>query len=363
MILPRLAKAYFSCFLINKDKFDPTEMIARSKDDLANSPELLRIKQYFKQIDPLLTDNNDLIKLMKEVSPEFNRALCIGSLFPSLILFFLRVFDIYDSAMQGLTVQELSEKLQKDSKQKPPPSSEKEAIQSVLGEKLLSKFGEADFWKTRYSKITSDTKAYDWYTCWETIGLRVIEKAELKTNSRPLRILELGCGNSTLATDIVLDERLNIEKVISIDFVQEVVDAQNELAEMKNIQNKLKFECVDLLDLPYSEGEFDLVIEKGCFDSVMATKSASENFEKACNNVSRVLKPGGYFVLVSCAINYDRLGPFKRVLDFKWKVTHLTEMPSDMDSNVKINLILIKRLRDEEVSEEIEKMGKLQQKS
>lgn len=358
MILVRLANAYFCCFTVNKDKFDPTEMLARSKDNLANSPELLRLKEYFLQNSSLLNDEHDLIKISKMLSPEpFDKELCIRSFYPCMILFFLRVFDIYDSALQGLTVDELAEKIKQSSKEKPAPKDEKDAIKTALGEKLLSKFGEVEFWKSRYANITSDTKPYDWYTTWKTIASRVIEKAQLNENQRPLKILELGCGNSSLSTDLVLDERLNIEMVTSIDFVPEIADAQNDLTSLRNLQNKLKFECVDVLDLPYTDNHFDLVIEKGCIDSVMATKNASVNFDKACKNISRVLRPGGFFVVISCALSIDRLTPFKNVSDYRWKVTYLSELPSDTNPDVKINVILIKKLTEEEVKEEIEKMN------
>lgn len=294
------------------------------------------------------------MKVVKTYSETYDKTICIESFFPCLLLFFLRIFDIYDSATQGLTIDKLIEKideLRKSSK----PSTEKEAIQSALGDKLLSKFGQKEFWQARYKNITSDTKPYDWYTTWNSIRGRIKEKTNI-SKVKSLNVLEIGSGNSTLASDMLQDEDLNINKIISIDFVQEVVDAQNDIAELRDLQDKLKYECVNAVDLSkYIDEQFDFIIDKGCLDSIMSTKTAHEDFYKTCKGISRVLKTGGYYVIVSCAISYDRLIPFKRPYDFRWRITHLSELPSETNQDVKIYLIIIKKITDEEIEEEVKK--------
>lgn len=359
-VLYDLASAYFSIFVFKKDTFDPKEILSRSKENISQSTELIKLKSLFKENEDLFNDSNELVKIIKTFTESYDKVICIESLFPCLLLFFLRIFDIYDSATQGLTIEKLIEQIETAKKSKQHPS-EKEAIQSALGDKLLSQFGLKSFWQARYNNITSDTKPYDWYTTWRSIRGIILQKTNISKVENPLNVLEIGSGNSALASDMLQDDDLNIKQIISIDFVQDVIDAQNEITELRDLQDKLKYECVDAVDLSkYNEEQFDLVIDKGCLDSIMSTKTAHEDFYKTCKGISRVLKTGGYYVIVSCAISYDRLIPFKRPYDFKWRVTHLIELPSESNQDIKIYLIIIKKITEEEIEEEVKKASQQQ---
>jgi hypothetical protein len=122
------------------------------------------------------------------------------------MLFWLRFFDIYDSALQGMTVDAFLNKLKGINTPK-QPSSEEEAIKKAIGEKMLSKFGQREFWEHRYTGINPDFSPYDWYVSWELIRDKVISKAKLD-QLKDARFLQLGCGNSIIAEEMLQDNEV-----------------------------------------------------------------------------------------------------------------------------------------------------------
>jgi SAM-dependent methyltransferase len=309
-----------------------------------------------------LSEENDLwkvvVKLLGDKAAE--RKKVIEHFLPQLMLFVLRLLDIYDSAMNGMTVEEVLDMMkQQQAQAKAPrrePQSEEDAIKTALGEKMLGQFGKPSFWQHRYDGIGPDFKPHDWYVSWSTIKDRIWQTTKLLEQGRALRVLNLGCGNSLVAEAVADDPKAKVEKVVSIDFIEEVIKAQ--VARVKDIprfKDRLEFRTMDVLhmdDLP--EGSFDLVIDKGTVDSLLTTSTAATDFGEACKQISRVLKPGGWLAMISCAIGYAQIKPLQNLTHFKWKVVQVTEMPSDVNDDTKINVLLIKRLEEKELQQAIE---------
>jgi len=84
----------------------------------------------------------------------------------------------------------------------------------------------------------------------------------------------------------------------------------------------LKYAHMDARGLTFPDGLFDVVIDKGCLDCMVCTEKdsdATEFIDCTLREASRVLKQGGYFCLISCGINSERMASFK--LDrLGWKI-------------------------------------------
>jgi len=102
--------------------------------------------------------------------------------------------------------------------------------------------------------------------------------------NRP-RSLELGCGQGALARLMV--ERFDA-RMIATDFDP----AQVRLAEerLRDLGSRVTFQRVDARDLPFGDGEFDVVFSFGVMHHIAA------EWRKVVSEVGRVLGPNGGFV-------------------------------------------------------------------
>ena len=98
------------------------------------------------------------------------------------------------------------------------------------------------------------------------------------------RILELGCGNGA-QWENKIDSLPDNCKIILSDFSAGMVDT---VRKKYSKHNAFSFEQVDILDIPFAENSFDVVIANHMLYHV-------PNLDKALSEVKRVLKPKGKF--------------------------------------------------------------------
>lgn len=361
MYLFMLIDEYFAFLELWKNEYSEKDNPPRNPADMAHSPELLRIKKVFSDHVDALNDNCPLWKMsLSLVGDGADKKKVLENWLPQLMLFNLRVLDIYDSAMNGMTVDEMIKTMQDQKIGHPKePQTEEEAIKGALGGKMLGQFGRPSFWQHRYDGMGSDFKPHDWYLSWSSVGDKVWKTTKLPESKQHLKILNLGCGNSHLAEDLLEDKSVNIDTIYSIDFIESVIRAQQERANEKKLDSQLKYIHMDVLTMnDFPDAEFDLIIDKGTMDSVLMTATAPVDFGTACKQISRVLKPGGWFVLISCAIGFNQVKPLQNLTEFKWRVTQVIEMPSDSNPDTKINVVLIQKFSDSELKDAIEEAKK-----
>lgn len=130
----------------------------------------------------------------------------------------------------------------------------------------------------------------------------ILENINLKPGQK---VLEVGCGNGYYLS---LLSRLKIaDKLFGVDIDKRA------LADAKNfINNKhVKLTLAPAEKLPFKDNAFDRVVMSEVIEHVMDERTA-------LNEVYRVLKPGGIFLLTTCNIEYPFLWD-----PVNWTLQHL----------------------------------------
>lgn len=170
----------------------------------------------------------------------------------------------------------------------------------LAADKFFKAFShEASYWNERYS---ADTQLSDWFLQDYTEVLALISAVSKRVRS--IRILHVGCGNSTLS-EAMYDA--GYHDIVNIDVSYVVI--QQMLKSNLNRSNMTWLE-MDATNMKLGEDSFDAVVDKGMLDTFacvgnvgMATKYLSE--------VRRVLRPGGTFACFSYAGPSSRLDFFQ----------------------------------------------------
>jgi SAM-dependent methyltransferase len=134
----------------------------------------------------------------------------------------------------------------------------------------------------------------------------------------PIGILEIGCGDSPLGAGIAeeikeLEESAGwkhsdvIQRIVCSDYSSSVIDtlrkgkgeaASSIAGDVGSIP--VSFEVIDARKLPYSDGSFDLILEKGVLDAMLSdADTGRDNCMEILSECGRALVYDGFLVIVS----------------------------------------------------------------
>ena len=99
-------------------------------------------------------------------------------------------------------------------------------------------------------------------------------------------VLEAGCGTGRESMYLALKGA----KLTSIDIADKPLATAYEQAKLHNFEKIIKFQKASILDLPFEDNSFDIVLSSGVIHH-------TSNPELALSELTRVLKPGGYLIL------------------------------------------------------------------
>jgi len=150
-----------------------------------------------------------------------------------------------------------------------------------------SRFSHADYWESRYSK--SKQEHYDWYGTWNSQSkIRIKPHVLPWMPAKVQTILNVGCGNSRLAEELLNDGYTDI---VSVDIAQSAID---KMTEKFQGTPGLRFLQMDATKMTFEDESFDVVFDKGTLDAMYT--GAAHIVKLAVAQVFRVLRPGGTFV-------------------------------------------------------------------
>ncbi|XVF22907.1 hypothetical protein REPUB_Repub12eG0211200 [Reevesia pubescens] len=148
-------------------------------------------------------------------------------------------------------------------------------------------YGDALYWDARY--VQEAGGAFDWYQRYPS--LRPFVRKYVPTSSR---VLMVGCGNALMSEDMVKD---GYEDIMNIDISSVAIETMRRKYEYIP---QLKYMQMDVRDMSFFPDEsFDSVIDKGTLDSLMCGTDAPISASRMSGDMSRLLKPGGIYMLIT----------------------------------------------------------------
>lgn len=180
-------------------------------------------------------------------------------------------------------------------------------------------YREVQYWDQRYQGA-ADSAPYEWFGDFSSF--RALLDPELRPEDR---ILVLGCGNSALSYELFLE---GFPDVTSVDYSSVVVAAMR--ARYAHVPN-LRWETMDVRALRFPSGSFDVVLEKGTLDALLAgeqdpwtvSSEGVHTVDQVLSEVSRVLVPGGRFISLTSAAPHFRIRHYAQA-HYGWSLRHAT---------------------------------------
>ena len=172
----------------------------------------------------------------------------------------------------------------------------------------MPNYGDVKYWEERYKN--SEYPTFDWLENYQTLK-EIITSLNISKESG--KILNLGCGNSEFSENMYDDGYHNIK---NIDISHNVINLMKERS--KN-RPEMTYEVMDVRDLKFEDNYFDLAIDKSTIDALLCGDDAFINVAKMIKEVQRVLKVGGYYMMISYGTPDNRVLHLNRKFE-KFKV-------------------------------------------
>ncbi|CUE91335.1 methyltransferase, putative [Bodo saltans] len=162
----------------------------------------------------------------------------------------------------------------------------------------MPEYGKADYWDERYK---SNDTTFDWFVAFEPL------RDVLQSLAKPdYKILVIGCGNSRLSPQLY---ESGYQNVVNIDISEVVVNQMR--ARYKEL-DRMEWLKMDVMKLEFPDNHFDLVIDKGTVDSLLCGGNSFHNVYMMNKNVSRVMKRGARYVVVTYGQPDTRIDHYRR---------------------------------------------------
>jgi len=91
------------------------------------------------------------------------------------------------------------------------------------------------------------------------------------------------------------------KNITNIDLCQEVIQYMNSIKGGRDIE----FIQMDAMDMKFKDGTFDVVIDKGCCDSMWTATDTRNCCKKSQQEIYRILTPTGKFLMFSVGFPED----------------------------------------------------------
>ncbi|CAH9126137.1 unnamed protein product [Cuscuta epithymum] len=191
---------------------------------------------------------------------------------------------------------------------------ESEVQKSGVALPTVSAYLDPKYWDKRFAQ----EEHYEWFKDYS--HFRHLIHQHIKPYSS---VLELGCGNSQMCEELYRD---GITELTCIDLSPIAVEKMKNRLLSKGFK-EIKVLEADMLDLPFDDQCFDVVIEKGTMDVLFVDSGDPWNphpvtvdrVTKMLKEVHRVLKHNGIFISIAFGQPHFRRCFFNNP-EFTWSV-------------------------------------------
>ena len=142
----------------------------------------------------------------------------------------------------------------------------------------MPNYGDPQYWEDRYKE--SSGKVFEWledFTAIESLITQLLQETPVYSGEseewkKSCKILNLGCGNSTIAEDLY-DK--GFVQTYNMDISTEVIKQMSE----RNAEKRphLQWAVMDVRDMTYDTGMFDMIIDKSTIDAILCGDNAFMN--------------------------------------------------------------------------------------
>jgi len=224
----------------------------------------------------------------------------------------------------------------------------------------MPNYGNPEYWEARYKDINS---TFDWLEDYKTLK-DIIDNLSIPKETG--KIINLGCGNSEFCENMYDDGYHNI---YNIDISKNVINIMKKRNEKRP---EMSFEVMDVRDLKYENNSIDLAVDKSTIDALLCGENSYINVAKMIKEVQRVLKVGGYYMIISYGSPENRVIHLERKFeDFDVQIYSIKNNYFEDDDYDKVHYIyLCKKLKGaddaskyffEETLKELELQEKLEE--
>jgi EEF1A lysine methyltransferase 4 len=166
--------------------------------------------------------------------------------------------------------------------------------------------------------LRRDSEQFDWYQRYGGIKDHLTQHVK-KTDY----ILMSGAGNSRLSEEMVND---GFQKIMNIDISEIVIKQMT--SKYEDRVEQLLWQKMNVCSLEFADETFDAVVDKGTMDSILCGEGSTANVAKMCQEIYRVLKPNGVYVVISYGVPDNRLSYLENK-ELNWNVTmHTVPKPT-----------------------------------
>ena len=149
-----------------------------------------------------------------------------------------------------------------------------------------------EFWAQRAKEHKTSSTA----TLGEVL-LRELEiKALMSHLKSGLKVLDVGCGNGYSTIEFAKKFK---SEFTGVDYSNEMVKyaLENKKIHDGKLQGSVQFKAGDVLNLTFEDASFDYVVTERCLQNLPEWNLQ----RKGINEILRVLKPGGTFLMLECS--------------------------------------------------------------
>ena len=179
----------------------------------------------------------------------------------------------------------------------------------------MPKYGEKKYWEKRYETQKGET--FDWLEDYNSLK-PIIKNLGLKNDAF---ILNIGCGNSEFSEKMYND---GFKNNYNIDICENVI---NYMKERNKDKKGLNYQVMDVRDMKgFKDETFDFIIDKSTLDALLCGENSFVDVVYMTKEISRILKVGGIYFIISYGRPEYRLYHLKRKhLAFDIKIIELKQ--------------------------------------